>query len=36
MQIFDTKIEYILENERILLRPLVITDLEYLLPFAIN
>jgi N-acetyltransferase len=36
MEIFDTKNEYILENERVLLRPLELTDLEHLLPFAIN
>ncbi len=28
--------EYILENNRVLLRPLIETDIEYLLPFALN
>jgi N-acetyltransferase len=36
MQVFDLKNEYILENERVLLRPLENTDYEHLLPFAIN
>jgi RimJ/RimL family protein N-acetyltransferase len=33
---FDPKEEYILEDERVLLRPLKETDLEIFLPFAIN
>lgn len=31
-----TKEEIILENERVLLRPLLATDMEHLLPFALN
>ena len=33
---FNPKAEYILEDERVLLRPLKATDLEFLLPFAIK
>jgi len=33
---FNPKTEYILEDERVLLRPLKESDLEFLLPFAIN
>ena len=33
---FNSKAEYILEDERVLLRPLKATDLEFLLPFAIK
>jgi RimJ/RimL family protein N-acetyltransferase len=33
---FNPKKEYILEDERVLLRPLKETDLEFLLPFALN
>jgi RimJ/RimL family protein N-acetyltransferase len=33
---FDPNIEYLLEDERVLLRPLKETDYEFLLPFAIN
>ncbi|WP_295673683.1 GNAT family N-acetyltransferase [uncultured Mucilaginibacter sp.] len=33
---FNPKVEYILENDRVLLRPLKETDFEFLLPFAIN
>lgn len=33
---FDSKEDYILENERVLLRPLKATDLQYLLPYALN
>jgi N-acetyltransferase len=32
---FNTENEYILENERVLLRPIELTDLEHLLPFAL-
>ncbi len=34
--IFDSTKEYILENDVVLLRPLVENDFEHLLPFAIN
>lgn len=34
--IFDPKTEYILEDERVLLRPLKESDIEYLLPYALN
>jgi N-acetyltransferase len=33
---FDSKKDYILENEIVLLRPLIESDYQYLLPFAIN
>lgn len=33
---FDPKAEYILEDERVLLRPLKETDIGFLLPFALN
>ncbi|HSN09445.1 MAG TPA: GNAT family N-acetyltransferase [Hanamia sp.] len=33
---FDTTQEYILENDRVLLRPLKLEDYENLLPFALN
>jgi RimJ/RimL family protein N-acetyltransferase len=33
---FDPQIEYVLEDERVLLRPMKETDLELLLPFALN
>ncbi|MDB5032267.1 GNAT family protein [Mucilaginibacter sp.] len=33
---FDTEAAYILENEQVLLRPLKETDLQFLLPFALN
>jgi len=33
---FDPTAEYILEDERVLLRPLVESDLEHYLPYAIN
>jgi len=33
---FDPKTEYVLEDERALLRPMKETDLELLLPFALN
>jgi RimJ/RimL family protein N-acetyltransferase len=33
---FNPKAEYILEDERVVLRPLKETDLEFLLPFALN
>ncbi len=33
---FNPKAKYILEDERVLLRPLKETDLEFLLPFALN
>ena len=33
---FDTTIDYTLENEKVLLRPITINDYENLLPFAIN
>ncbi|MFI5136606.1 MAG: GNAT family N-acetyltransferase [Sphingobacteriales bacterium] len=33
---FNPNAEYILEDERVLLRPLKETDIEFLLPFAIN
>jgi N-acetyltransferase len=33
---FDPKSEYVLEDERVLLRPLKETDFEFLLPFALN
>jgi N-acetyltransferase len=36
MQIFDPTKEYILENDTVLLRPLVESDYEHLLPFALN
>ena len=35
-QHFDTTIDYILENEKVLLRPITINDYENLLPFALN
>ena len=35
-QKFDRNAEYILEDERVLLRPLQETDLRYLLPYALN
>ena len=35
-QIFAPTENYVLENERVLLRPLIMADKEYLLPFAIN
>ncbi|MEP6513335.1 MAG: GNAT family protein [Parafilimonas sp.] len=34
--LFDNSTEIILQNERVMLRPLVITDFEYLLSFALN
>lgn len=34
--LFDPEANYILEDERVLLRPLTADDLEYLLPFAVN
>jgi N-acetyltransferase len=34
--IFDFKNDYILEDEFVLLRPLKITDYEYLLPYSLN
>ncbi len=33
---FDTNNNYVLENERVLLRPLKESDYEFLLPFALN
>jgi N-acetyltransferase len=36
MKIFDVTKDYILENKVVLLRPLVKTDIEYLLPFALH
>jgi RimJ/RimL family protein N-acetyltransferase len=33
---FDPKAEYLLEDERVLLRPLKESDIEFLLPFALN
>lgn len=33
---FNNKEEYILEDDRVLLRPLQLTDLQHLLPFALN
>jgi N-acetyltransferase len=36
MIVFDPTKEYILENDIVLLRPLVENDFEYLLPFALN
>jgi len=33
---FDPKTDYILEDDQVLLRPLKETDLEFLLPFALN
>jgi RimJ/RimL family protein N-acetyltransferase len=33
---FDPEKNYVLEDERVLLRPLVESDIEYLLPYAIN
>jgi len=33
---FDPKAEYILQDERALLRPLLEKDLDHLLPFALN
>jgi RimJ/RimL family protein N-acetyltransferase len=33
---FNPQAEYILEDERVLLRPLTAADLEYFLPYAIN
>jgi len=33
---FNPQAEYILENDRVLLRPLKETDFEFLLPFAVN
>ena len=33
---FDPKSEYVLEDDRVLLRPLKESDLEFLLPFALN
>ncbi|MDB4925200.1 GNAT family protein [Mucilaginibacter sp.] len=33
---FDSNAEYILEDEQVLLRPLKETDLQFLLPFALN
>jgi len=33
---FDPKTDYILEDDQVLLRPLQETDLEFLLPFALN
>jgi N-acetyltransferase len=36
MQIFDTTKDYILENDVVLLRPLIKNDFENLLPFALN
>jgi RimJ/RimL family protein N-acetyltransferase len=33
---FNPKTEYVLEDERVILRPLKETDLEFLLPFALN
>ena len=33
---FDPTAEYTLENDRVLLRPLKETDIEYFLPFALN
>jgi len=33
---FDPKTDYVLEDDRVLLRPLVESDFEFLLPFAIN
>jgi N-acetyltransferase len=36
MQIFEAEKEYILENDTVLLRPLVESDYEHLLPFALN
>jgi len=34
--LFNPETAYILEDDRVLLRPLVETDFEYLLPFALN
>jgi N-acetyltransferase len=36
MEVFDTTKEYILENDIVLLRPLMGSDYEHLLPFALN
>lgn len=36
MYTFDSAAEYILENDRVLLRPLQLSDLDYLLPFSLN
>ena len=36
IHIFDASKDYILENDVVLLRPMVANDYEYLLPFAIN
>ncbi|MBS1501192.1 MAG: GNAT family N-acetyltransferase [Bacteroidetes bacterium] len=33
---YDPQAEYILEDERVILRPLKETDMEYLLPYALN
>jgi hypothetical protein len=33
---FDPNSDYVLEDERALLRPLKESDIEFLLPFAIN
>ena len=33
---FDHLSDYILEDDQVLLRPLAESDLEYLIPFAIN
>src|ERR1700743_1812657 len=33
---FDPHIQYTLEDDRVLLRPLTVTDDEHLLPFALN
>lgn len=33
---FNPETEYTLEDDRVLLRPLLATDFEYLLPFALN
>lgn len=36
MAIFDPNFQYTLADERVLLRPLTVTDHEFLLPFALN
>ncbi|GAB2978271.1 GNAT family protein [Mucilaginibacter puniceus] len=35
-QIFDPRADYIIQDDSVLLRPLIATDLELLLPFALN
>jgi N-acetyltransferase len=33
---FDTKAQHVLENDRVILRPMVEVDLQHLLPYALN